>query len=151
MAKVERHILINAPVEKVFAYLHDPRTAVEWLPGVVEVKDVTLTEKGVGSRHRWTYRMAGLLLGGESITTEYIHNQRLVTQSKAGLPTTWIYQFEPHNAGTELSLTVEYAFPIPVLGRFLEALMSRQNERVADLAMANIKAKMEHTPADPVR
>ena len=54
---------------------------------------------------------------------------------------TWTY--EPQGDGTKLSVHIEYTIPVPVLGKIAEALVLRQNEREADLAMANIKAKME--------
>jgi hypothetical protein len=38
---------------------------------------------------------------------------------------------------------VEYTIPVPVLGKLGEALILKQNEREADQAMANIKAKLE--------
>jgi len=42
-----------------------------------------------------------------------------------------------------LNLVVEYTIPVPVLGKLGERMVLRQNEREADQAMANIKAKME--------
>jgi len=143
MAKVERSITINAPVEKVFAYIADPMSEPEWQPGSVEVKDVTLTEEGVGSHYRWVYKMWGLRFEGESTTLEYIPNQRIVTQSKGGIVSTWTYTFEPHDGGTKANVVVEYTVPIPVLGKVAEALVLKQTEREADLAVANLKARME--------
>ena len=143
MARIERTITINAAVQKVFDYVSDPMANLEWLPGMVEVKDVTRTEQGVGSHYRWVYKMAGVRLEGESTTTEYIPNRRIVTLTKGGAISTWTWTFEPHDGGTKAKLVVEYTIPIPVLGKLAEALVLRQNEREADLAMANIKAKME--------
>jgi len=143
MAKVERSITINAPVEKVFAYIADPMLDPEWQPGSVEVKDVTLTEEGVGSHYRWVYKLVGLRFEGESTTLEYIPNRRIVTQSKGGIVSTWTYTFEPHDGGTKLSVVVEYTIPIPVLGKVAEAFVLKQNEREGDLAMANLKARLE--------
>ncbi len=141
MAKIERSITINAPVEKVFTYVADPMTGPEWIPSSMEVHDVT--GSGVGQHHRWTYKMAGMRLEGESTVTEYIPNERIVEESKGGVTSTWIYNFEPHNGGTKMKLGIEYTIPIPVLGKLAEKLVLRRNEREADLAMANIKDKFE--------
>ena len=141
MARVEKTVTINAPVEQVFAYLDDPMTNVEWLPGVMEIRDVT--GKGVGRHFGWTYKMAGLRFEGESTVTEHISNERLVVEAKGGIGSTWTWSFEAHDGGTKLNLVVEHTVPVPVLGKLAEALVLRQNEREADLAMANIKAKME--------
>ena len=144
MARLERSVTINAPVEKVFAYVcDDAMHTLDWMPSMVEVKDVVSTKEGVGSRYRWAYKMAGLRFEGENITTEYVPNQRLVEQSKGGISSTWTWTFAPEGEGTRLNLAIEYTVPVPVLGKLAEALVLRQNEREADLALANIKARME--------
>ncbi len=74
MAKVERSITINAPVDKVFAYISDPANQLEWLPSITDVRDVT--GQGVGRRWGWTYKMIGLSFRGEDEVIEYIPNQR---------------------------------------------------------------------------
>ena len=141
MAKLERSITINAPVEKVFTYIEDPMSNPEWLPSMMEVKDVV--GEGAEKRFRWAYKMVGMRLEGESTTTEHVPNQRIVVQTKGGASSTWTWTFEPHDAGTKVILVVEYTIPIPVLGKLAEALVVKQNERELDLAMANIKMRME--------
>ena len=141
MAKIEKSITINAPVEEVFAYVDDPMSQLEYLPSMVEVKDVT--GQGVGAHYRWTFKMAGLRFEGETTMTEYTPNERMVVQSKGGIVSTWNWTFTPEDGGTKINLTVEYTVPIPVLGKLGEALVLKQNEREADQAMANIKAKLE--------
>ena len=141
MAKVKRSITINAPVEKVFNYLADPLAQPDWIPSMMGVKDVS--GSGVGQHFRWTYKMAGVLLKGESTTTEHIPNERTVTQSKGGVTSTWIHNFETHDGGTMMELDIEYTIPIPVIGKLAEKIVLKRNEREADLAMANIKEKME--------
>ena len=141
MTKVERSVTINAPVEKVFSYIDDPMSLPEWLPSLMEVKDVT--GQGTERHYRWIYKMAGLRLEGESTTTEYVPHERIVDQSKGGAVSTWTWTFKPHDGGTKANLVVEYTVPVPVLGKVAEALVLKQNERELDLAMANIKARME--------
>ena len=141
MAKVKRSITINAPVEKVFNYLDDPMTQPEWIPSLMEVKDVS--GSGVGEHFMWTYKMAGVLLEGETTVTEHIPNKRIVTQSKGGVISTWIFNFKTHDGGTMIELDIEYTIPVPVIGKLAEKIVLKRNEREADLGMANIKEKME--------
>jgi len=141
MARIERINTINAPVEKVFTYLSDPMNELEWFPGMMEVKDVT--GKGVGGRYRFVYRLIGLSQKGESTCTEYIPNQRIVTQSKGGIVSTFTWTFKSQNGGTELSVVIDYTIPIPVLGKVVEAVALKWIEREADMAGDNIKARME--------
>ncbi len=141
MAKVERSMTINAPVEKVFAYIDDPMNELEWFPGLMEIRDAT--GKGVSARSRFVYKMIGIRLEGESTVTEHIPNERIVTQSKGGIISTWTWTFKPENGRTRLTVVVDYTIPIPVLGKVAEAVVLKWTEREADMATANIKARME--------
>ena len=40
MVKIEKSITINAPVKKVFEYFCKTELLPEWMPGMVEVKDI---------------------------------------------------------------------------------------------------------------
>jgi len=143
MAVVEKSIEINAPVEKVFSYLEDAESNVEWLPGMMEVKDVNKTKDYVGTHFRWVYKMAGLRFEGETTVIEHIPNNKVVTQTKGGIHSTWNFAFEPKGGGTKLTIKVDYKIPIPVLGKLAEALVLKQNEREASMALSNIKERME--------
>ena len=143
MSKIEKSITIEAPVKKVFEYASNAELMPEWLPGMVEVKDVNRTEEGVGSTNKWVYKMAGMRFEGETVTEEYVPEKKIVTRSKGGVNSLWTWNFEPHNDGTMIDLTVDYTIPIPVRGNIAEAIILKQNIREADLALANIKAKME--------
>jgi len=143
MATVKTITIIDAPVEKVFNYIADPMNEVQFIPSIVEVSDVTRTEEGVGSHYRWAYKMLGMRFRGESTCTEFVPHERIVTESKGGILSTWTYTFQPADGGTKMSLTVDYTIPVPVLGKFAEGLVLKQNEREADLATANLKGILE--------
>lgn len=141
MAKVERSFKINAPVEKVFSYVTDPRNELEYIPSITDIRDIT--GQGVGQRFGWTYKMMGIPLKGEDEVTEYVPNQRYVQKSTGGIVSTWTWTFQPEAGGTRLSLVVEYTIPVPVLGKVGERLALRQTEREADLAVATLKDRLE--------
>jgi carbon monoxide dehydrogenase subunit G len=142
MAKIERTIVINAPIEEVFKYLTDPMHQLDTISNLTEVKNIK--GQGVGQQWSWAYKLTGMSFKGESIVTEYEPNKRYVTQSKGGIKSTWTYTFEPSGTGTRLSLVLEYTIPVPVVGKVGERLVLRQNEREADLAMANIRDRIEN-------
>jgi len=143
MPKIERSVTINAPVKKIFDYIADPKLQVEWLPGMIEVKDIKSTKGVVGSTYKFSYKVAGMRFEGEDIVEEYIPNKKMVTRSKGGIESSWTWNFEPYNDKTKVEVIVEYKVPIPVLGKIAEALVLKQNQREADHALANIKDKME--------
>ena len=115
MARVEGSIIINAPVEKVFAYLDDPANGLDFIPGITDIRDVT--GLGVGQKWGWTYKMMGLSLKGEAEVTEYIRDKRCVVKTTGGILSTWTLTFKVKAGGTSMRLAVEYTIPVPVLGK----------------------------------
>jgi uncharacterized membrane protein len=141
MARVERSVTIDAPVEKVFSYLTDLNNQLEWVPSMTDVRGITGQE--VGQKFGWTYKFMGIPFKGESEIIERVTNQRSVVKSKGGIASTWSWTFRPENDQTVVNMVVEYTIPVPVLGKVGERLVLRQNEREADLAMANVKERLE--------
>ena len=141
MPKTERSFAINAPVEKVFAYISNPVKQVEWLPSVVDVRDIS--GEGVGQRFNWTYKMMGMPFKGEAEYTEYIPNEWLVYKTQRGIRSTWTWKFKSTGNATLVNVVIEYHVPVPLFGKIGERLISQQNEREADLATANIKERLE--------
>jgi hypothetical protein len=56
MSSMKRSIHIEAPVEKVFDFVKDPRNVPEGVTMPYEVKDVRLTDEGVGTYYGWAVR-----------------------------------------------------------------------------------------------
>jgi len=142
MVKTVKSITIKAPVEKVFDYISEPTNLPEIWPSVVEVKDVQKLPNG-GTRNRFVYKMAGILLKGTNEETECVPNQRLVSKTKGGVESTITWMFQPEAGGTKVTLEGEYIVPIPVLGKLAEAIIVKMNEHEGELILANLKARME--------
>lgn len=135
--KIEETISIDAPLDEVFRFVDDSTRVAEWLPGMVETRNII--GDGLGKVFDWTYKMAGIPLKGSSKITAYQPAERIAIRSKGGVVSDWEYQFLWTGSATELYMTVEYTIPIPVLGKLAESLVARLNERELRLAMANIK------------
>ena len=142
MVKSLKNITINAPVEKVFAYLSEPTNLPEIWPSLVEIKDVQRLPNG-GTRNRWVYKMAGIRLEGTSEDTERIPNRRLVSRTKGGAESTQTWILQPEGKGTKVTFEVEYTVPIPVLGKLAEAIIVKMNEGEGELILNNLKSRME--------
>ncbi|NIS79292.1 MAG: hypothetical protein GTO14_03520 [Anaerolineales bacterium] len=142
MAKIDRTVTINAPVEKVFQFIEEPTNFPEVWPSMVAVKDVEPLPTG-GRRFSWVYKMAGLSLEGASETTEYVENQRLVSETKGGIQSKFVWSFAPEGEGTKLHVDIEYTVPVPVLGKLAEGVIVKMNEREAGILLANIKDRLE--------
>jgi len=142
METFEKSIIINALPEKVFEYIDEPMNDPEWMIGMVEVHEVE-GPPGVGRHFRWTFKMVGVPLKGQSTTIEHVPNRRTVTESQGGVSSTWAADVEPEGEGTKLTMKVEYAIPVPVLGKLAEQLISKQNQRNLESSMETIKEMLE--------
>ena len=142
MARIEKTITINAPVEKVFDYVDDPTNLPEIWPSLIDVMDVERLPAG-GTKFRWRYKMAGVRVEGTSEAIEFVVNQRTVSRNEGGVSSTITWVFEPEDGGTKVTNAVDYAVHVPVLRKLAESFLVRVNENEAEMILANLKARME--------
>jgi hypothetical protein len=142
MSSLHRSVVIHADPERVFAHVTEPSLLPDWLPSMVEVRNVVGT--GAGQQYEWTYKMAGLLLRGQSTVVEYVPNQCAVHQSIGTIGSDWTLAVDPHEEGAVLRIDVEYSVPVPVLGKLAERLAVNRDARDFALAFDNVKDTLEN-------
>ena len=142
MAKVKKSIVIDAPVEKVFGYVDRPANLPEFWSSFVEARDIERLPNG-GTRFGWVYKMSGVRFEGTTQTTEYVANERLVTENKGGVSSTITWTFHPEYGGTKVIFEADYTVNLPVLRKLAESFLVKQNEREAETLLANLKDKIE--------
>jgi uncharacterized membrane protein len=142
MAKIEKSIFINAPVEKVFAFMAEPINQLEIWPSMLEVKNVQPLSNG-GHSFDWVYKMAGLRFDGHTEMTEFVKDQRVVAKSSSGISSTFIWTYQPEEGGTRTTVNVEYSLPGKILGKISEPIIHKMNEHEGETILANLKARME--------
>ena len=137
--KHTRSIHIDAPVEKVFAYLEDPAHFVAAAPWEsrgthATVAAVHRTPDGIVTSYETTF-------GGKNypITRdEYVVNERIVDH------TPWVRltsTFEPDEAGTTLTLTWDGS----AFMRALDAVIYHSDKKL-DASLATVKREVEALP-----
>ncbi len=141
---MRRSIHIEAPVDKVFDFMKDPRNTPEGFADAFAIKDVKLTEDGVGSYYSWASKTPVLRYEGFDVYTEFIPNQRITDRSSSGLPGDWTFSFEPEGSGMRLTAEVHHRsfWSIPPLRELVEGV---QNP-IAGRLLSAVKAKMEAYP-----
>jgi ribosome-associated toxin RatA of RatAB toxin-antitoxin module len=142
MATLNKSIIINASVEKVFKYTTDQSNLPEIWPSLIENKVVERLPNG-GTKAQFVYKMAGMRFEGISIDTEFIPNQRVVSKTEEGVQSEMTWEYQSEGEATKVNFRVEYTVPIPLLGKLAEAFIVKQNEHEAETLLANLKARME--------
>lgn len=148
MLKIEKTIEIDAPVERVFAYVLDPRHLPEFHPGIAEVKDVTPLANG---GYRWTTvdNLFGLHIESTWEDLEVIPNERGVNQIQSPLMDCTAHaRFEPLPGGrTRASNVATIALHGGPAGRLAELLLSRYIDHGAEMAIKAAKMRIERSNA----
>lgn len=122
MIEVSESITIDAPVERVFAFVDDPENHLTVTPSLADVRNVERLDSG-GKRLEHTFRMAGVSLDGELEEVELA--------------------FDAVDGGTRLTYTGRYDLPGRVLGRIARPFARRYNERELSTTLANVKTHVE--------
>ena len=140
MAKVDKEIWIEAPLEKIFGYISQPSNMPEFWHSLMEIKDVQRLTNG-GYSARWVYKMLGVRFEGEAEYTQIVPNQFFVIETKGGVQSTIAWTVRSWENKTRVTLTIDYKVPVPLLGKLAEFIILRMNEQEADLIMANLQAR----------
>ena len=138
MAKVDKEVWIQAPLEKIFGYISEPSNMPEFWPSLVGVRDVQSLPKG-GYVGLWEYKMLGMRFTGTAEYTQIVPNQFFVIKTKGGITSTIAWTVRSRENKTRVTLTIEYKVPIPLLGKLAEAIIVKMNDREGDLIMANLQ------------
>ena len=140
MAKVDKEVWIDAPLEKVFDYISYPTNQPEFWPSLIEIEDVQPLPNG-GYSLDWVYKMLGLRFNGKAEYTRIKPNEFFVVETKGGIKSTIIWTFRSREDRTRVTFTVTYKVPIPLLGKLAETIIVKMNDHEGDLIMANLQTR----------
>lgn len=142
MSRINRNISVNAPVERVFDFVADPKNLPEIWPGMIEVKDVKKATSG-GFDFNWAYKMSGMRFEGKSQTVEFVKGQRLTVKSTKGIEGTLTWRCQPDDGHTRLSYEYDYRIPQPLLNKLNEPIVIRETEHEVDALLENVRTRLE--------
>jgi len=142
MPKADKEVWVEAPIEKIFGYIHEPSNWPEFWPSLMEIKDIQQLPNG-GHSGRWAYKMLGMRFAGTAECTQIVPHRFFVIESKGGIRGTIAWTFRSWENKTRVTLTIEYKVPIPLLGKLAETIIQKMNEHEGDLIMANLQAILE--------
>ena len=142
MMKFEVSIVINRPIEEVFAFLSDLEDNSKWRPGQIEARKTSEGPIGVGTTYRMVNNVLGRRIEGEAEVTEYEPNRKYAVKSKSGyFPFEARRIFEPVEGGTRVRFAME-AEPGGVF-KLAEPLVASMAKRRVEADAAILKDLME--------
>jgi len=146
MTKVETSVVIEAPLERVYAYASDWRNFKRYFVYVRDVRPLTEKTLGEGAHLELRVRFRGLALKGEWRGIDETENESWTFNAKLmGRWATKHCRFEASNGSTRVIYTLEYKPPpLPLIGRLLDALLMRTEwERLNKRSFETLKELIE--------
>ncbi|MFQ5759328.1 MAG: SRPBCC family protein [Candidatus Bathyarchaeia archaeon] len=126
MGKIVIETEIEAPIEKVFAFLSTPKNWEKLMPEEANFKVEELTEKpsGFGCKCHITAVLGGKKIEQVMETVEFEKNRRDVAHQIKGDMKKFekTHLFEVTDKGTKVTGTVEYELPYSILGKIMDKL-----------------------------
>jgi hypothetical protein len=142
MSRVEASVLINRPLEDVFAFVHNPVDHPQWETAQFEVEQTSEGLMGVGTTFRGEIRLLGLPIGWTAECTGYDTDGELEFRLNAGpLQLQETLTLEPVAPGT--SFTIVYEGDQRGLVRLAGSIAVRVFQRQVESDVANLKAILE--------
>jgi uncharacterized membrane protein len=142
MARMEVSIVIDRPLEEVFAFTTNFENQPKWQSRLLEAKQISEGPIGVGTRWRLNAKMLGRRIEFEQECTEYEPNKTYAGKSKSGpFPIEGRQTYERVDAGTLMNVTGEVR-----PGGFFklaEPLVMSMLKRLTEADLANLKDLME--------
>jgi hypothetical protein len=86
--------VIDAPVEKVFAFMAEPNNLLEIWPSLLAIRNVEPLPNG-GQCYGWAYKMAGLRFEGRAEWIEFVKDRRIVDRNERVIPSTFVWTYQP--------------------------------------------------------
>ncbi len=151
MTKIEKSVVIHAPVQKVYAFASDWRNLKRYFVYVQDVKPRTEKTLGEGAALELRVRFLGLTLTSEWLGTEQMPNVAWAFNAKLmGLWATKRWQFASVDGFTRVTFTMTYDPSPPVIGQLVDVLLIRREwERLYEQSFQTLRQLVEAEMAVP--
>jgi uncharacterized membrane protein len=151
MEKVERTIIIHAPVEAIFDYISEPMNLLKIWPDMVEVEVLLRSQRG-DHLFRCEHKIVGVRIESTWETFEHIVNERIAIRTSGGIRSTLMWTFRPENGNTQVTFYMEYTIPAPLMRKRSEDAIRTWHEHEVEAVLTNLKAAIEEqNQIDPSR
>lgn len=144
MPAVTSSVEINAPVDRVYAFIADrPEGATSFIPGLNRISSVS-SPAAVGQTWEYEFNWFGLVITGQTRCSALDRHRTYQFQTLTGNQSTWTYRFEPRGAATGVTLDVDYDLPQNQIARFAsQQVLDKMNQERAEETLSNLKGLLE--------
>jgi carbon monoxide dehydrogenase subunit G len=143
--RVERTIEIEAPPERVYEVVMDPRHLEDWVTIHDHLEEAPDGSLESGSELTQRLRLAGRKFNVRWKVVENDACRRVVWDGQGPVHShaRVVYEFEPNGSGTRFSYTNEYDLPGGFLGRVAGGAVRRVTAKEVDATLKRLKQLAE--------
>lgn len=143
MVKAEQSVVINRPVQDVFAFVAQdyPRTHPQWATSVKEFRQTSPGPMGVGTKIQSVREINGKPTSATVEITEYVPNQRLAWKEQGESKGSGYLTFQSQNGGTKVDLMVDAE--VAGFGRLAGPMISRAMNKELESNLERLKGMLE--------
>jgi uncharacterized protein YndB with AHSA1/START domain len=142
MARIEINLVINRPVEEVFAFVSNSENLPRWRSTSLEIKKTSEGPLGVGSTFKGRFAFLGRQFDGNLLVTAHELNRVYMSKMAEGpFPLETSYTLEPVENGTHLAFVLNGA-PGGFF-KFAEPLVVSMAKRAYETDLQNLKEMLE--------
>lgn len=144
MATIKASVIVNRPVDEVFAYVTDVKTWPRWESGLLQAEQTSEGPINVGTTFRGTSQALGQRMEWTSEVTDYTPSkswgQKIVSK---GWSTEESLTFEPFEGSTKFTLTSElemggfFKLVAPFVARKMQKQIERNLAKLKDILEAH--------------
>lgn len=138
--KVQVSARIDNTPKAVIDYIADRRNSPMYLSSLKSVSDVKGDPSAVGTTWKWTWVMLGIEFEGHGRCIEHEPGKRYSFKTEGGIESTFTYEADPAETGTNLTVDVEFVLPDTLLSRVgIDSMIKAFRKAEADHATQNLK------------
>lgn len=144
MATIKANVIVNRPIDEVFAYVTDVKTWPRWESGLLQAEQTSEGAINVGTTFRGMNQALGQRMEWTSEVTDYTRSkswgQKIVSK---GWSTEESLTFEPFEGSTKLTLASElemggfFKLVAPFVGRKMQKQIERNLAKLKDILEAH--------------
>ena len=128
MATVESSVVINRPVEEVFAYVVDPKNTAQWAGPVIEAEKTSEGPIGLGTTSKRVTQFLGRTMEGTYEIIEFEPNSYYRDKTTSG-PVPMKSRISVESVKDGAKVTIEGTIEAAGFFKLAEPLISRMAER----------------------
>lgn len=143
MLRIEKSVVINRPIEEVFAFVARSENYAQWAGPVLEAKQTSEGPVGVGTTSTRVTQFLGRRIESDYEVTEYEPNRKVSSKTSSGpVPLGERITFEAVDGGTKVSVVGEvepagfFKLAEPILARAIKRQMGTDVGTLKDLLEA---------------